>query len=346
MISYIPAIADTTIYQRYPTSNAGLDEIIEVGKLKTSLDTTVMYASASARALINFDISSIQTYPTTSRFYLSMYLANAKEVKRYQNLEIYPVSRSWVEGSGYFYQTEQNAEDGATWEDATENIRWTASGSDYILTPSASISLSNIPLTDIKVDITSIMMPFVTATNTFQWNGLLIKFPTADETSSINKGNLKFFSSNTHTVFAPKLEVMWNAQTFITGSLKKIPNSTVSIVPKNLKEAYTAGEIDKVYLVVRDLYPDKRFDAVQRYKNVYYLPSSSYYRLTDVASGVKIHDFNSYSPVNCDVTGSYIILDTSGLNVDRYYSLDLKITSGSLVFYPEFNYTFKVDTDG
>jgi hypothetical protein len=190
------------------------------------------------------------------------------------------------------------------------------------------------------------MMPFVIGTNTFDWNGLVVKFPSADETSSTNRGNLKFFSSNTHTVFAPKLEVTWNSQTFITGSLKRIPSSNVSILPKNLKEAYTSGEVDKVYLVVRDLYPDKRFDAVQRYKNMYYLPSSSYYRLTDVASGVKIYDFNSYSPVDCDASGSYIILDTTGLNVDRYYSLDLKIVTGSLVFFPEFNHTFKIDADG
>ena len=346
MIAYIPVTADTTIYQRYPNSNAGLDEILEVGKLKTSLDTTVMYASASARALINFDISEIQSYPTTSKFYLSLYLANAEEVRRYQNLEIYPVSRSWVEGSGYFYQTERNAEDGATWIESEENVNWTISGSDYLTTPSASINLSSIPLSDLKIDITSIMLPFVTATSTFDWNGLLVKFPTADETSSTNKGNIKFFSSNTHTVFAPKLEVVWNEQTFITGSLKRIPNSNVSIIPKNLKEAYTSGEVDKVYLVVRDLYPDKRFDSVQRYKNVYYLPSSSYYRLTDVSSGVKIHDFNSYSAVNCDVSGSYIVLDTRGLHVDRYYSLDLKIVTGSLVYFPEFNYTFKIDADG
>jgi hypothetical protein len=346
MRAYIPASEDTTLYQRFPNSNAGLDEILEIGKLKDCLDTVVMYASASTRALLNFDISSIQSYPTTSKFYLTLYLANAKEVKRYQNLEIYPVSSSWVEGSGYFYQTQRNAEDGATWIESSENTSWNVSGSDYLLTPSASISLSQVPISDIRVDITDILLPFVSGTNTFDWNGLIVKFPDADELLSTNRGNIKVFSSNTHTIFSPKIEVLWNNQTFTTGSLKPIPGSNVSIVSKNLKEAYTSGEIDKIYLVVRDQYPNKRFDEVQRYKNTYYLPSSSYYRLTDVVSGTKIHDFDAYSPVQCDASGSYIILDTSGLYADRYYSLELKVVKDNLVFFPEFNYTFKVDTNG
>lgn len=346
MRAYIPASEDTTLYQRFPNSNAGLDEILEIGKLKDSLDTAVMYASASARALLNFDLSEVQSYPTTSRFYLTLYLANATEVKRYQNLEVYPISSSWVEGSGYFYQTERNAEDGATWIDASENISWATSGSDYLLTPSASISLSSVPISDIRVDVTNILLPFVSGSNTFDWNGLIVKFPNADEASSTNRGNIKVFSSNTHTIFAPKLEVVWNQQTFTTGSLKPIPGSNISIVSRNLKEAYTSGEVDKIYLVVRDQYPNKRFDEVQRYKNTYYLPSGSYYRLTDVVSGVKLHDFDQYSPVQCDASGSYILLDTSGLYADRYYSLELKVVKDNLVFFPEFNYTFKVDANG
>ena len=112
-----------------------------------------------------------------------------------------------------------------------------------------------------------------------------------------------------------------------------------------MKEAYTAGEVDKVYLVIRDLYPDKRYDATQRYKNVYYLPSQSYFRIVDQVSGVILYDFDEYSEINCDVSGSYFILDTSALEVNRYYDIDIKIKSGSLVFFPEFKYTFKIDTN-
>lgn len=344
---YLSASQDTTIYQRYPDNNAGLDEIIEVGKIKKQLDADGMYASASARAIVQFDLSNISSYPSGASYFLNLYLANATEVSRYQKLQVYPVSRSWIEGSGYFYQNIKNVQDGATWKYANTTERWVASGSDYVTTPSASYTFSSVPISDVKIDVTNIISQIRNGTNQFTWNGLLIKFPDADETSSIVNGNLKFFSSNTHTIFSPKLEIVWNSQNFNTGSLKPIPpNGNVSIVPKNLKEAYTKGEVDKIYFVVRDPYPDKRFDATQRYKNVYYLPSQSYYRVTDTVADIKLYDFDSYSAVNCDASGSYIILDTSGLEVERYYDVELKITTGSLVFFPEFKYTFKIDNDG
>lgn len=344
---FLSASQDTSIYQRYPNNNTGLDEIIEVGKVIKSSDTEAMYASGSVRGLIEFDLSNISSYPTTSLYYLNLYLAEAKNVNRYQVLEVYPISRSWIEGSGYFYQDVKNNQIGATWKSASLGENWTVSGSDYITTPSASYTLSKIPLSDVSIDVTDIMTEIRNGTNEFEWNGLLIKFPDADETSSLVDGNIKFFSSNTHTIFAPKLEVVWNDQTFITGSLKAIPSSgNVTIIPKNIKQAYTKGEVDKIYFIVRDPFPDKRFDAVQRYKNTYYLPSSSYYRITDTTSGVVLYDFDQYSAISCDASGSYMILDTTGLEVERYYDVDIKVTQDNLVFFPEFKYTFKIDENG
>lgn len=343
---YLSASQDSTIYQRYPTNNAGLDEILEIGKVLKPLDTSVMYASASARLLISFDTSSFSQYPTSSRYYLNFYIANAHDIKRYQRLDVYPISRSWVEGSGYFYQDIKNVQDGVAWTLADGNTSWSMAGGDYLSTPSSSYIMQKFGEQDIKIDVTNIMQPIASGTHGYAWNGLLVKFPLVDETSSINTGNVKVFSSNTHTVFSPKLEIVWNSQTFTTGSLKAIPSSNVTINPRNLKHSYTVGESDKVYFVVRDPYPDKRYDAVQRYRNMYYLPSQSYYRITDEVSGVVLHDFDSYSAINCDASGSFITLDTNGLEIDRYYKLDLKVVTGSLVFYPEFEYSFRVDTHG
>jgi hypothetical protein len=345
MRTFLPTTQDATIYERYPTLNTGLDEVIEVGKIIKYLDGSDQYSSGSVRALLQFNIPSSQQYSTSSMYYLNLRIANAKNVNRYQKILVYPVSRSWVEGSGYFYQDFQNAEDGVTWLDASNTTTWITSGSDYTTTISASYTLSKVPIEDIKIDVTNLIAPVVSGSNRTPWNGLVLKFPTADELDSTNVGNIKFFSGNTHTVFAPKLEVVSVNQTFVTRSLKPIPNGTVNIVPKNMKEAYTVGEIDKVYLVVRELYPDRKFDATQRYRNAYYLPSESYFRIRDQVADMVLYDFDAYSAINCDASGSYIILDTSGLEANRYYSLDLKVKSNGLVFFPEFNYTFKVETD-
>jgi hypothetical protein len=127
--------------------------------------------------------------------------------------------------------------------------------------------------------------------------------------------------------------------------LKPITNKNVTVLPRNLKESYTQGEIDKIQLVVRDKYPDKRFDAIQRYRTQYYLPSESYFRIRDTVSDVILYDFDQYSALNCDASGSYFLLNTSQLEVNRYYTVDLKVKSGNLVFFPDFQYTFKIDDD-
>jgi hypothetical protein len=345
MRTFLRVTQDATIYERYPTLNTGMDEIIEVGKVIKQLDGPNQYASGSARMLVQFDIPSVQQHPTSSKYYLNLRIANATNVNRYQKLEIYPISQSWVEGSGYFYQDTQNAEDGVTWIDRSDTAAWQTSGSNYTTMLSASYTFLNVPIEDVKIDVTNLIAPVATGSNVTPWNGLIIKFPTTDELNPSNIGNIKFFSGNTHTIFAPKLEIVQADQIFVTGSLKRIPNGNVTIVPKNIKEAYTLGELDKVYLVVREPYPDKKFNSVSRYKNIYYLPSQSYYRIRDQVSDMILYDFDQYSSIQCDVSGSYILLDTSGLEVNRYYTLDLKVKSEGLTFFPEFNYTFKVDSD-
>lgn len=343
MRTFLTPTQDATIYQRYPRLNTGLDEILEVGKNIASTDVPNINASGSSRILIQFDIPSAQQYPTSSKYFLNLRIASAKNVNRYQRLEVYPISSSWIEGSGYFYQDVRNVEDGVAWIYSSEDTSWAVSGSDFVSSPSASYTVAKFPLRDIRIDITNIIAPVVAGTNAVPWNGMLIKYPDSDEINSSNIGNIKFFSSNTHTVLSPRVEVAYVTQEFITGSLKPIQTSNLSILPKNLKQSYTSGEIDKIYVVVRDKYPDKRFDSVQRYKSIYYLPSSSYFRIRDEAAGVTLCEFDAYSVLNCDVTGSYITLDTTSFEPDRMYTLDLKVVKNDLVFFPEFNYKFRVD---
>lgn len=346
MRTFLKATQDATIYQRYSGSNSGLDEILEVGKVKLSTDVNNMFASSSARILLNFNIPSNNQYPSQSVYYLNLRIANATTVDRNQRIEVFPISSSWSEGSGYFYQDVRNSQDGATWVTSDTDTSWSTAGGDYSTAVSASYTVSEFPITDLRINVTNIIAPVVSGSNTIPWNGLLIKFPNADETNSRNIGNIKLFSSNTHTIFEPTIEIAYNSQTFITGSLKPIPQRKFTVVPKNLKESYTLGEVDKIYLVVRDVYPDRRFDAVQRFKTTYYLPSSSYYRIRDQQSGAILYDFDQYSAIECDQSGSYIMLDTSGLQVNRHYDIDIKVVGNNVVLFPDFDYTFKVDKNG
>ena len=338
---------DTTIYEAFPTNNAGLDEILEIGKLiDTDVDSvsTTAYVTASARSLLYFDLPTTESVNANAEYYLNLRLANVNDVYRNQEVLVYPVSRSWDEGSGFFYQNVQNVNDGATWRQCSQNVSWSMDGGDFLTgSTSASIRLSSYPLQDLRIDVTNILRPLVSQSLQNTFYGLVVKFPNADEVNKDNKGNIKVFSAQTHTVHLPTLEVAWDSQAFSTGTLQPIPSTlNVKVVPSNLQDKYAKGDIVKLSFTVRDQYPLRSFDSTLRYKNKYYLPSSSYYSITDVQSNTVIIPFDSYSKIDCDSNGSYITLDTSPLYAGRFYSIKLKIVSGSFTKTFDPNIQFSI----
>ena len=319
--------ADTTLYQRFPTNNAGLDEIIEVGKVAAPEDLGIAYTGSAARALLNFTLPLSGSVPTNALYYLNLKIANATKLPYSQTLEICNITSSWTEGSGYFVQQTVNAGDGATWRQATPLVSWSSYGGDYNTNPTQSILLNEYPLQDLRIDVTTLVQPIVNAQSS--WYGLEVAFPTTSDADENNQGNIKFFSRQTHTVHAPTLEVVWDDATFITGSLKAIPNtSDIMVVPRNAAESYVKGTTQKIRFVVRDKYPQKNFDATLRYKNKYFLPQNSYFTITDYQAGTSIVSSDVGSKIECDATGSYFVLDTSPLYKNRYYTVGLNIDNG------------------
>ena len=104
MRNILTASKDTTIYKVYPTNNAGLDEILEIGKLVNTDEVEPSFVSASARSLLYFSLPTTASVSADANYYLNLRLANATDISRGQTVLVYAVSRSWDEGSGYFYQ--------------------------------------------------------------------------------------------------------------------------------------------------------------------------------------------------------------------------------------------------
>ncbi len=223
-------------------------------------------------------------------------------------------------------------------------VLWTIGGGNLLTgSTSASITLSEYPLQDLRIDVTNILRPIVSESLQNMFNGLVIQFPTIDELNITNEGNIKVFSTQTHTIHQPTLEISWDNQTFVTGSLSAIPSVNVKVVPENLRESYTKGDVAKVGLTVRDEYPLKSFDSTLRYKNKYYLPTSSYYSITDTQSNTVIVDFDDATKINCDVSGSYIVLDTTPLYKGRFYTLKFKVNSGDYSRIINTDVLFKIN---
>ena len=55
-------------------------------------------------------------------------------------------------------------------------------------------------------------------TGDYHNNGILLKFSGSHETDTETRGNLKFFSRHTNTIYSPKLEVQWDDHIVVTGS--------------------------------------------------------------------------------------------------------------------------------
>jgi len=60
---FITPLQDAAIYEQFPRRNAGFDEILEIGKTRST--------SGSVRALLQFDTSKF-TAPINSEFFLNL----------------------------------------------------------------------------------------------------------------------------------------------------------------------------------------------------------------------------------------------------------------------------------
>ena len=331
---FITASIDTSIYQSLPNNNTGLDEILEVGKIE---NTGSIYVSP-VRSLIKFNLTGNITgsASASASAFLSLKTANVENATSSPVIYAHPISSSWLEGTGYFYQTPFNATDGATWLHRFSGSLWVETGSTHLETPAASTIFST---TDLRLDVSNIVLEM--RNGVIPNNGFLLKLSDYDEGTTSIRTNFKFFSRNSHTIHVPILELAWINQQFVTGSLKPMNNTEVEIAPKNLKSTYKKGSKIKLYYNVRDLYPTKVFTATSQYTNKYYLPSGSIFGITDVAAGTSIVPMDIYSHINCDTTGSYINIDTSHFYKNRYYRIDIQIPFETYyIFAPP--QTFKV----
>ena len=106
---------DTTVYELYPEKNTGLDAMLDISKIVANS------SSYNSRILLDFDytnvsasISSLGKNPNQFRYYLKLYVAEAKEIPADYELECYPLAASWTMGIGRFGNSPET-KDGASW---------------------------------------------------------------------------------------------------------------------------------------------------------------------------------------------------------------------------------------
>ena len=343
---------DTTFYEQHQSRNTGLDEILEVRKDMNATGTQI-YVS---RALVKFDLTYISeslsseliTSGSSTKFYLNLFDANSSALNTDQTLYSYPVSQSWNNGSGK-NDSVPEITDGAGWkwkDNGITQTQWNTvsgsggtwySGSGY----EASQSFTNEPA-DVRMDVTDIVWKWLHSTVPNE--GFMLKRSgsigntdsNVEEGNTTRYGHFSFFSRETHTIYPPKLEVVWDDSKWTTGSLSALSSTDledVQIYMRGFRDKYKENSKVKFRVVGREMFPERSYSSTQYttgYTTVKYLPSgSTYYQIKDAYTEDVIIPFGSGSVVSCDSTGNYFNFWMNGLQAERFYRINYKIVSGS-----------------
>ncbi len=332
---------DASVYLQQPEQNAGRDEILEVGKL--------YYGSIKdiARSFIKFDVSNIET-GSSWKAYLNLKSANSEEIPLEYTIYANAVSQSWTMGTGTKF--DNITTDGVSWKYRNGVDKWVsydttggtavytsnttgsanAEGGVWYLSGSASQSY-NYESDDVRMDVTN--MVNIWLSGSVSNNGLIVHHSLDAENDTLDYGVLKFFSKETNTIYQPKLEIVWDDSSIVTGSLSPVTGSAeegYKVVVTNLKTQYEANTKVKVRVKGRDKYPSKSFGTTFSYDQSKYLPTTTYYQLEDYITNEIIFPFGDYTKVSCDSTSNYFIMDLSTLPINRTYLLKLKIVEGGI----------------
>jgi hypothetical protein len=363
---------DATIYSGYPLMNTGLDEILEVSTFYNTNNPEVSrYLLKFSQDEIN-DLLDNKIGTSSYQINLRNFIANITGLNLDTTLEIYPISGSWVMGTGRYSNSPQ-VTNGVSWkyQSLSGSGEWpttftayvtasypstnpgggtwyTGSALNLIITASQILNYSSDK--DINTDVTNIVKNWYSSSKSlggFNNDGFIIK--QSDSSEFVANQNyvttVKYFSIDTHTIYPPCLEFRWRDYSFDTGS------STNTIISSSRLVAtlghnggyYRLGSVEKIRINSRPQFPTKTFQTTSAYTINYYLPTSSYYAIKDLDTNEFVIDFDTnYTQISADSEGSYFTLYMNGLEPERYYQVLIKTIIGNETLILDDNYYFKV----
>ena len=376
--SYISSGSSHIDGESFRDQNFGQDEILELKKefWNKSFDY-------QTRVLLQFDLTDISQSLVNNemvgpRYYLRLYEAEGnQELSSNYILTAHPLSQSWDEGIGKFGDSPKTT-NGVSWENrnyfpGNSAVEWTnqytsaSSGGTYLTGSGYESSQSfSYESADINMDVTTVVENWLGAPrieNKLENNGFLLRFSGSQETITGSEetiyGKLKFFSSNTNTIYSPRLEVRWDDQNYESsstwnpmissdsGSLQALDlggGTTNYIYAKNLRDSYRSNEKVKFRFGCRKQYVEKTFaSSVQTITGSFFGKGSGSYSIVDVGSGETVVPFSNYTSMSCDSTSNYFIQWLNGFYPDRYYKILVKLNykDGQEIIYDN-NFEFKI----
>ena len=182
--------------------------------------------------------------------------------------------------------------------------------------------------------------------------GLILKFSGSYESSDNNRGDLKFFSSNTHTIYSPKLEVRWNDSDSPAGNTHTASLSSLDmtgdvdnfIYVKGLRDEYKENETVKFRVGARKKYVGRTFaTSVQTITGSFIPTGSGFYSIKDIVTDETIIPFGQFTSMSIDSNSNYFKQDLNTFQPNRVYKIILKVKyDDGQEHIIDDDYTFKV----
>jgi len=361
--------------------NSGNDEILEIVKEK-GLTDSIYYPSRALIKFKDNDIKTTisdivghsKFNDGTSSLTLKLYSTEHKNLSTPLTLETFAISQSWDEGTGRFsnFPTSSN---GSSWiyrDNSTTKTEWTTSsfasstsgsinasgitegggtwfsGSNYI----GSQSFTKNETLDTDIDVTNIVKKF--SASLFRANddyplpgiineGFIVKQVDSVETNTSNSfGELKYFSSDTHTIYPPKLCFKWDDSVHTYQQSSSLSGNLSVSLYRN-KDKYNQNDVAKFRVHVRDKYPTRQFASSSNYLNTGYFTTSSYYSIRDAHTEEEVIPFDdNFTKMSADSEGMHFNIYMKSLQPERYYRILFKhINHDGTTIYDEKHH-FKV----
>lgn len=355
---------DATLYSEDPSSNTGLDEILEVGSYpkngKNELKRSIIkFPTGEIKSIVD-NLVGNSNYEAN----LKLNLSEAHNLPTSFNIKAYPLYKDWVNGSGKFGDIPTNTT-GVSWNSVNGVDNWdsNATGSNvqlnyYDLTVGGGVwytSYNNVNLEspencsinhslDLDFNVSeAVKLHYQNLSN----YGYIIKLDSEYEDDSSYRIDLKYFSKESHTIYPPSLEIKWDDSEFNTGSLPEIDNANSKFIIYNNKGEFSTKEKYRFRIRCRPIYPKRNFSITSSYLKNYHLPINSYWGLKDESTEEMVFDFDdNYTKISTDENSSYFDLYMDGLQPERYYRILLKTSIDGSNLILDNDVVFKVVRNG
>lgn len=352
---------DAFIYTEISSGSTGRDEILEIAGYPNS------GVGHAKRALVKYDSAElhglIDTYSAIGdvKVELQLNLAEGSEVPTEYTIQGLPLAEAWEEGIGRFAAKPTDTS-GVSWTNKDVDNQWSAlpiaDVTNYVPASSpagggiwysdTNLHASEVHLTtsnhDVNMDITNIVNAYYNST--IPNYGILLKLENDLEFSTTRKMILKYFSTQSHTVYPPTVNLKWDDSTYAS-SLNVITDSDAVITVKGNKGEYVDAGKQRFRLHVRPRYPQREFRTTSGYLDNYKLPQSSVWGLRDEHTEEMVIDFDdNYTKISADNTSSFFDIFMEGLQPERYYRILIKTEIDGSTVVLDNDQVFKVVRNG